>query len=30
MRADGSYQALFDKYGKKQWTDPFDVKGPGL
>jgi polar amino acid transport system substrate-binding protein len=30
MRADGSYQALFDKYGKKQWTDPFDVKGPDM
>jgi polar amino acid transport system substrate-binding protein len=30
MRGDGSYQALFDKYGKKQWTDPFDVKGPDI
>ena len=30
MRADGSYQALFDKYGKQGWPGPFDVKGPGL
>ena len=30
MRADGSYQALFDKYGKQGWPGAFDVKGPGL
>ena len=30
MREDGTYQAIFDKYGKKQWTDPFDVKGPDV
>ena len=30
MREDGTYQAIFDKYGKKQWTDPFDVKGPDM
>jgi polar amino acid transport system substrate-binding protein len=30
MRDDGSYKAIFDKYGKDVWTGPFDVKGPGL
>jgi polar amino acid transport system substrate-binding protein len=30
MRADGSYKAIFDKYGKSVWEGPFDVKGPGL
>ncbi|WP_138471249.1 ABC transporter substrate-binding protein [Poseidonocella sp. HB161398] len=30
MREDGSYQAIFEKYGKSPWEGPFDVKGPGL
>lgn len=30
MRDDGSYGAIFDKYGKQGWEGPFDVKGPGL
>jgi polar amino acid transport system substrate-binding protein len=30
MRDDGSYKAIFDKYGKDIWTGAFDVKGPGL
>ncbi|MDQ0390499.1 transporter substrate-binding domain-containing protein [Labrys monachus] len=30
MRDDGSYQAIFEKYGKQGWTGPFDVKGPGI
>lgn len=30
MKADGSYQAIFDKYGKTPWDGPFDVKGPGI
>lgn len=30
MRVDGSYQALFDNYGKQGWPGPFDVKGSGL
>ena len=30
MREDGSYKAIFDKYGKLGWQGPFDVKGPGL
>ena len=28
MRDDGTYQAIFSKYGKIGWTGPFDVKGP--
>lgn len=30
MRNDGSYQKIFEKYGKLGWSEPFDVKGPGL
>lgn len=30
MRDDGTYGAIFAKYGKIGWTGPFDVKGPGL
>jgi polar amino acid transport system substrate-binding protein len=30
MRNDGSYKAIFDKYGKDIWQGRFDVKGPGM
>ena len=30
MSKDGSYQKIFEKYGKKPWEGPFDVKGPGI
>ncbi len=30
MRNDGTYQAIFAKYGKIGWAGPFDVRGPGM
>jgi polar amino acid transport system substrate-binding protein len=28
LRADGSYQKMFNAYGRKLYEEPFDVKGP--
>jgi len=28
MKADGAYDALFDRYGANKWTAAFEIVGP--